>query len=81
MRALRHADGHDAPRLVDERVCGLAAVVAMVSQAVKTWVESPLSRTNCQMFSTGLSSGHLAGRAMMLMVPRILSLAVASHPA
>jgi hypothetical protein len=45
---------------------------AMVSQAVKTWVESPLSRMNCPMFSTGLSSGHVAGRAMMLLVPGIL---------
>ena len=25
------------------------------------WFESQLSRMNCQMFSTGLSSGHLAG--------------------
>jgi hypothetical protein len=27
MCPLPHADGHDAPWLVDERVCGLAAVV------------------------------------------------------
>jgi len=30
------------------------------------WLESQLSRMNCQIFSTGLSSGHLAGSAMML---------------
>ena len=30
------------------------------------WLESQLSRMNCRMFSTGLSSRHLAGSGMML---------------
>jgi hypothetical protein len=38
----------------------------MLSCDVKTRLESQLSRINCQMFSTGLSSGHLAGSATML---------------
>ena len=40
----------------------------MLSQEVKSRLESQLSRMNCQMFSTGFSSGHLAGRAMMLIL-------------
>ena len=46
------------------------------SWEVNTRLESQLSRMNCQIFSTGLSSGHFAGSAMMLILP-VLSLRVA----
>ncbi len=36
-------------------------------------LESQLSRMNCQIFSTGLSSGHLAGSGMMLMFSGMMS--------
>ena len=35
--------------------------------------ESSLSRMNCQMFSTGLISGHLAGSGMMLIFSGMMS--------
>ena len=53
----------------------------MLSYEVKTRLESQLSRMNCQMFSTGLSSGHLAGSAMMLMLSGTTSFPVMCHPA
>lgn len=53
----------------------------MLSWEVKTRFDSQLSRMNCHMFSTRLSSGHLAGSAMMLMFPRISSLPVVCYPA
>jgi len=43
--------------------------------------ESQLSRMNCQMFSTGLSSGHLAGSGMMVIFAGMMSAAVTCHPA
>lgn len=53
----------------------------MLSYEEKTRLESQLSRKNCQIFSTGLSSGHFAGSAMMLMLPGTSSLPVVCHPA
>lgn len=38
----------------------------MLSCDVKIRLDSQLSRMNCQMFSTGLSSGHLGGNGTML---------------
>lgn len=42
----------------DQLTCGL--------QRMDTF-DSRLSRMNCQTFSTGLSSGHLAGSGMIVM--------------
>ena len=48
---------------------------------VKARLESELSRMNTQMFSTGFSSGHLAGSAMMVILMVIASLLVVCQPA
>ena len=40
----------------------------MSSKDLKTRFESQFSRMNCQMFSCGLSSGHLAGNGMRVML-------------
>lgn len=44
-------------------------------------LESQLSRMNCQMFSTGLSLGHLAGSGMMLILSGMISASVICHRA
>lgn len=51
----------------------------MLSWDVKTRLDSQLSRMNCQMFSTGLSSGHLGGSGMMLIFPGTSSFPVMCH--
>ena len=43
--------------------------------------ESQLSRMYCQIFSTGLSSGHFDGRARMVMLAGMSNLADRCHPA
>ena len=40
----------------------------MSSKDLKIRFESQFSRMNCQMFSWGFSSGHLAGNAMSVML-------------
>src|SRR6266446_9189291 len=47
----------------------------------KTRLESQLSRMNCQTFSTGLSSGHLAGSGTSVMFGGTMSLSDRCHPA
>ena len=67
MRALAQCDGHDPPRLVNEPVPCLAALVDEIVVGFEDQLESQLSRMHCQTFSTGLSSGDFGGRAMMAM--------------
>jgi hypothetical protein len=43
--------------------------------------ESQLSRMNCQTFSTGLSSGHLGGSGIKVMLGGTTSSADPCHPA
>ena len=43
--------------------------------------DSQLSRMNCQMFSTGLSSGHLGGSGMRVILAGTTSSAEPCHPA
>ena len=81
MGPLAQSDGHDAPELLDELVPGVAAVSDDVVVGSNTRLESQLSRRNCQMFSVGLSSGHLAGRGRMVMFLGSSSLAVMCQPA
>jgi hypothetical protein len=52
------------PGLIDEPFPGVAAVVENVAvrYKVKIRLESQFSRMNCQMFSTGLSSGDFVAR-------------------
>ena len=47
----------------------------------KTWFDSQLSRMNCQMFSTGFSSGDLGGKVRMVMLPGTSSLPDVCQPA
>ena len=56
-------------------------VATMSSYELKTLLESQLSRMNCQMFSTGLSSGALGGKGRSVMLGGIASLSVVCHPA
>ena len=55
------SDGHDAPGLSDEAVPGEAAVVKNVGVGLMR-LDSQLSRMNCQIISTGLSSGVIRGQ-------------------
>ena len=63
----------------------IVARVANVPTALVTSLandlDSQLSRMNCQMFSTGLSSGHFAGKAMILMLAGTASLPDMCQPA
>ncbi len=81
MRPFAASDGHDVPRLIDEFVPSLAAMVDDVIWDVNTRLESQLSRMNCQMFSTGFNSGHLGGNGMMVMLAGTSSFAVVCQPA
>src|ERR1700719_3991181 len=47
---------------------------------VKMRLESQFSRMNCQMFSTGLSSGDFAGRGSRVMFLGMVSLAERCEP-
>jgi hypothetical protein len=47
---------------------------------VKMRLESQFSRMNCQMFSTGLSSGDFAGRGSRVMFVGTVSLAEGCQP-
>ena len=67
MSPTAQSDGHDAPRLIDEAVPGEAAVIEDVG------VDSQLSRMNCQMFSTGSSSGHFDGSGNRAMLAGMMS--------
>ncbi len=51
------------------------------SYDLKTRLDSQLSRMNCQMFSTGFSSGALGGKGGSVMLGGTASLAVVCHPA
>ena len=53
----------------------------MLSCDVKTRFDSQLSRMNCQMFSTGLSSGLFEGIATIEMLVGSSSLGVRCQPA
>ena len=81
MRPLAQTNGHDPPRLVDELVPCLAAVVDEIVVGLKTRFESQLSRMNCQMFSTGLSSGDFGGMGRIVMLAGMTNLADRCHPA
>ena len=48
---------------------------------VNTRLESQLSRIYCQIFSTGLSSGHFGGSSIMVMLAGMNNLADRCHPA
>ena len=43
--------------------------------------ESQLSRMYCQIFSTGLSSGHFGGSGIMVMLAGMSNLSDRCHPA
>jgi hypothetical protein len=61
-QAWSQADGFY--ELIDEPVPGLAAMLENIEiRGEEKLLESQFSRMNCQMFSTGLSSGNFAGRA------------------
>src|SRR5215467_1171786 len=51
------------------------------SYDLKIRFESQLSRMNCHTFSTGLSSGHLGGSAMMVMLAGTTRRVDMCHPA
>jgi hypothetical protein len=53
----------------------------MSSKDLKTRFESQLSRMNCQMFSCGLSSGHLDGNGIKVMLGGTMSLPDRCQPA
>ncbi len=53
----------------------------MSSYDLKTRLDSQLSRMNCQMFSTGFSSGDLGGKSRIVMLGGISSFPVVCHPA
>ena len=48
---------------------------------MKTRFKSQLSRMNCQMFSTGLSSGDFGGNGKSVMLSGVESLFETCHPA
>ena len=54
--AQSQSDGHDGPRLIDEFVPSIAALVEDIVVGEEHAVGEPVSRTNSQMFSTGLRS-------------------------
>ena len=51
------------------------------SYDLKLRLLSQLSRKNCHIFSTGLSSGALGGKSSSVMLGGITSLPVVCHPA
>jgi hypothetical protein len=62
-------DGHDLPRLIDESVPGVAAVVDDIVEGFEDPIESQFWRMNCQMFSWTLSSGARDGSGRREMLP------------
>jgi hypothetical protein len=78
---MAQSDGHNPPRLVDELVPCLAAVVDEIIVGFEDAIGEPIVAHECQTFSTGLSSGHFGGRAMMVMLAGTTSLADRCHPA
>ena len=56
-------------------------MVENVVEDLKTRFESQLSRMNCQMFSTGLSSGDFGGNGKSVMLSGTGSFAETCHPA
>ena len=56
-------------------------MLTISSSDLKMRLLSQLSRMNCHMFSTGLSSGDLGGKDKSVMLDGILSLPVVCQPA
>ena len=82
MCPIAQADGHDCPRLVDEAVPGKAAVIDDVVIGLEDAIGEPVvSRMNCQMFSTGLSSGDFGGSGIKVILSGTSSLAERCQPA
>src|SRR5215204_3503533 len=81
MCPIAQPDRHDGPWPVDELVLGRGAMLKNVVVGGKTRLESQSSRMNCQMFSTGLSSGHLGGSGTSVMFGGTMSLSDRCQPA
>ena len=75
------SDGHDTRGLVDQLVPGITAMIDDLIIGFEDAVGEPVVPHNCQIFSTGLSSGHLAGSVMMLIFSGMMSASVICHPA
>jgi hypothetical protein len=60
MDPIAHSDGSDAGRAICEAVSSFVAMLNLSLWSVKMRFDSQLSRTICQIFSTGLSSGLLS---------------------
>jgi hypothetical protein len=75
------ADGQDGPGLVDEPSPSLAAEGDDLIIGLEDQFESHVSRMNCQMVSTGSSSGDLGGRCSGVMFSGTASFLVMCHPA
>jgi hypothetical protein len=90
MSPIAQSDGGDLPGLVDEAVPGEATVVEDVLVGFEDAIGQPVvpppalpkgPRMNCQMFSTGFSSGDFAGSGNKVMFSGTGSLAVVCQPA
>jgi len=81
MRPLAQSDAHDGPWLIDEAVPGEAALVEDIVAGFEDAVRQPVSRLNCQTFSTGLRSGHFGGSGSRVMLAGMTSPAERCQPA
>ena len=89
MRPLPHADGHDAPWLIDEVVPGEAAVVDDVIVGFEDAVRQPVVTHELpdvldrpfDRLRRALSSGHLGGSGKRVMLDGTTSSAEPCHPA
>jgi DNA-binding transcriptional LysR family regulator len=71
----------DHPRITVEICVGDPGEDLVAAAFVRRRFESQLSRMNCQMFSSGLSSGHLAGSGIRVMLEGIFKPPERCHPA
>ena len=81
MCPIAHTDGHDGPRLIDEVIPGIAAMVDDVVVAFEDAVREPVFAHESQMFSTGFNSADRDGSITMEMLSGTVKLAVVCHPA
>ena len=81
MSPLAHAEGHNPPRLIDEPVPGEAAMVDDVVVGFEDAVRQPVVAHELPDVLDGLSSGHLGGSGISVMLGGTTSSADPCHPA
>lgn len=77
MNPIEETDGDDAPEGLEETVPRVTAVGEDVVVIAEAAIGQPVSRMNCQTFS----SGHFAGRGSKVMLSGTMTSLERCHPA